>query len=59
MFRSRFYVVPHEPSQCHRRRLSCKQSRRLWRAGKPLDELAGTVRQVVAREFKQTRDTIC
>jgi hypothetical protein len=27
-------------------------------AGKPLDELAGTVREVVAREFKQTPDTI-
>ena len=26
--------------------------------GKPLDELAGTVREVVAREFKQTPDTI-
>lgn len=27
-------------------------------AGKPLDELAGTVREVVAREFKQTPDPI-
>jgi hypothetical protein len=26
--------------------------------GKPLDELAGTVREVVAKEFKQTPDTI-
>ena len=26
--------------------------------GKPLDELAGTVREVIAREFKQTPDTI-
>lgn len=26
--------------------------------GKPLDELAGTVREIVAREFKQTPDTI-
>jgi hypothetical protein len=27
-------------------------------AAKPLDQLAGTVREVVAREFKQTPDTI-
>lgn len=27
-------------------------------AGKPLGELAGTVREVVAKEFKQTPDTI-
>jgi len=27
-------------------------------AGKPLEELADTVREVVAREFKQTPDTI-
>jgi len=27
-------------------------------AGKPLDELAGTVREVVAREFKQMPDPI-
>ena len=27
-------------------------------AGKPLDELAGTVREVVTKEFKQTPDTI-
>jgi hypothetical protein len=27
-------------------------------AGKPLGELAGTVREVVARDFKQTPDTI-
>jgi hypothetical protein len=26
--------------------------------GKPLDQLAGTVREVVAKEFKQTPDTI-
>jgi hypothetical protein len=26
--------------------------------GKPLDELAGTVREVVAKEFKQAPDTI-
>jgi hypothetical protein len=26
--------------------------------GKPLDELAGTVRQVVTKDFKQTPDTI-
>ena len=26
--------------------------------GKPLDELAGTVREVVAKEFRQTPDTI-
>ena len=26
--------------------------------GQPLDELAGTVREVVAREFRQTPDTI-
>jgi|NGEPerStandDraft_6_1074524.scaffolds.fasta_scaffold65232_2 hypothetical protein len=26
--------------------------------GKPLDELAGTVREVVAKQFKQTPDTV-